>query len=139
MAKNSGSKPSVRSAVDTSPTLDPLSGLLSPADVLASVTEVQQMWERNKEALTRAPQLDLRRYHPRKYDRPAPALIRAANRDVVGETLRDIRAALPHKVAICLRRKIRREVLFGLGLHVRVGRGGGSKPRHRNQYTKVKC
>lgn len=47
---------------------------------------------------------------------------------------RDIRAADPRNVAVCVRRKDRREVLHALR---RVGRGGGR--RRRNEWSDVHC
>lgn len=52
------------------------------------------------------------------------------------------RAALafrdPNRVAICIRRKIRKEVLFALSPHRRIGRGAG-KHRRRNWASAIRC
>lgn len=46
--------------------------------------------------------------------------------------------ALPENVAICAKRKIRREVLMALKPFRRKGGGGGSK-RRRNEFSDVRC
>lgn len=86
--------------------------------------------------------VDRRRY------RPAPdpgAVIRSSKRlnvDVVGTAVRSqlssgIRFARPRDIAICVRRKMRREVLHALRLTSKVGRGGA--PRRRNAWSGIKC
>lgn len=46
--------------------------------------------------------------------------------------------AIPRKIAICVRRKIRKEVLHAYKL-VNKGRGGSGRPRQRNEWSAVKC
>jgi len=43
--------------------------------------------------------------------------------------------ALPRSVALCVRRRIRRQIMFAMGLR---GKGSGSK-RNRNVYSGIKC
>jgi len=81
---------------------------------------------------------DLRRYHPQTLFRAPHAAVRKATRSVIGPGFAQVRAALPDRIGICVRRKIRREVLFALNIKSR-GRRGGGKRRHRNQYSKVHC
>lgn len=83
------------------------------------------------------PSLDLRVHHPNRQGRPAPAPFRNANTIVTGRNLIATRFNLPNLVGICVRRRIRREVLFALNRQTRGG--GGGKPRHRNRFSKVRC
>lgn len=86
------------------------------------------------------PVSDRRRYHPEGRYRPATALIKDAARVVVGKEPHSLLFNLPNIVAICVRRKTRREVLFALDRHHRKGSGGGRrKPRKRNNYSGIKC
>lgn len=89
---------------------------------------------------------DRRTYHPAQ-QRPAGALIRRATRLVVSPTHSlggavknklpaAVQFAQPRAVAICVRRRARREVLHALRL---TKRGSGSGTRRRNTYSKVKC
>lgn len=89
--------------------------------------------------------LDRRRYHPQTLFRPADAMTRSATRlliDKLGNNIRRqmltpmVRFAEPHKVGICLRRKIRREVIHALRLKRKVGKGG---KRKRHPYSSIKC
>lgn len=89
--------------------------------------------------------LDRRAYHPEpRFMRPPGAVERKAarlNTDNLGRSVRDqmmrVRFAMPDKVAICLRRKARREVLHALDLTRRSGKGGAK--RRRNTYSSVRC
>nr|QJB20444.1 MAG: hypothetical protein [Microvirus sp.] len=47
-----------------------------------------------------------------------------------------IKFALPHKTAICIRRKIREEVLHALR---RTGKGANRRKPHRNRFSGVSC
>ena len=57
-------------------------------------------------------------------------------RDQVGPVPARVQFAVPKKVAICIRRKARREVLHALKL-TKKGKGGGA--RKRNLWSNVKC
>lgn len=65
--------------------------------------------------------LDPGRRVARAINTPAQGLIQSFN--------------VPGRVMVCVRRKIRREVLHALG---RAGKGGGKK-RRRNEWSNVKC
>lgn len=87
---------------------------------------------------------DRRQWHPLKPWAPAAATVKAAARTVLRDTPRQaffggqtkaIRAfAVPPSVAICVRRKRRKEVIHALG----VAGGKVRKPR-RNAYSKISC
>lgn len=103
---------------------------------------------------------DRRFYHPAGYNRPAlmswssDVVLGYANNavrnllyDVSGKRYVDraknyIGAAAafrdPSRVAICVRRKVRREVLFALSPHRRIGSGRG-KHRRRNWASSIRC
>lgn len=84
---------------------------------------------------------DRRQYHPAGHHRPAssprkavaPSSIDARSAMSPGHPLRVFNA--PSHVAICVRRKVRDEVLHALG---KTGKGSG-RPRRRTQWSKVKC
>lgn len=87
---------------------------------------------------------DRRTFHPLRTSRPAAALPRAASRLVVKSSavnhFRDnlsarVGFAVPERVAVCVRRKERREVIHAIG---RAG-GGGSRRRRRNNWSDVIC
>lgn len=86
---------------------------------------------------------DNRRYDPRIY-RPPGATQRFAARlttarvptQTIGNFRHRVRFARPDLVAVCLRRKVRKEVLHALH---RTGRGRGKAPRRRNLYSNIKC
>lgn len=89
---------------------------------------------------------DRRTFHPAgKLNRPAAATPRSASRltayssraITVGDVPDRIAFSLPQKVAICVRRKIRREVVHALQLHRRHGSGSGR--RRRTPYSGIKC
>lgn len=74
-------------------------------------------------------------YHPApKHARPAFGVIRSATRLIAGHgTVVGFR--VPNLVGICVRRKIRREVLHALR-RTNKGRGGS---RRRNLWSHIKC
>lgn len=82
---------------------------------------------------------DRRRYYPnRNLLRPAHAFKSEAKRLVVGRTMQSpVRFAIPRYVSICVRRKMRREVLHAFKLTHKSGRGGGK--RRRNAYSGIRC
>lgn len=103
---------------------------------------------------------DRRQWYPAPF-RPAAALPRAAARLVVAPSRRDplvealrrrvgfrsperwvsskVAFAVPERVALCAKRKIRREVFFAEKLFKRGGRGGSKRPRRRNEFSDVRC
>lgn len=78
---------------------------------------------------------DLRRYYPDRRIRPAPTLVGTLAR--VRRDFRDLRFQfdVPARVMVCVRRKVRREVMFAIGR----GGGGNTRRRRRNQESNVKC
>lgn len=82
---------------------------------------------------------DRRRFYPNaNLLRPAHAIKPTANRLVIGRGMETpVRFALPNYVAICVRRKLRREVLHALKLTGKSGRGGGK--RRRSAYSGIRC
>lgn len=81
---------------------------------------------------------DRRQFHPEGVLRPARTLYeRSASRNVVAPAKKfspAISFAVPAKVALCVRRKQRREVLFA------TGKGGGRHKRPRkNLFSNVRC
>lgn len=84
---------------------------------------------------------DRRLFHPQGSLRPAGALSRGARRLVVAPSVSTapgdfsrIGFAVPKKVALCVRRHVRRQVLLAKG------RGGGAhRPPKRNYWSDVEC
>jgi len=82
---------------------------------------------------------DRRYYHPLRSYRPPAAVVRSDARQVLGVgrgTKARISFAVPHRVAICVRRQRRKEVLFarrvaGSGMRMR-------KPKY-NHWSRVSC
>lgn len=85
------------------------------------------------------PVADRRRYYPNvNLLRPAHAFKREAARLVIGRSMESpVRFAVPGYVAICIRRKMRREVLHAFKLTRKSGKGGGK--RRRNAYSGIRC
>lgn len=80
---------------------------------------------------------DRRQYHPLGRARPAEATRRQARRLVTrGAKFERIGFFTPSKVAICVRRKIRREVLHALKI---AGGRGHFRKRRRSFYSSVRC
>lgn len=78
--------------------------------------------------LSLLPLADGRLFYPDiKLHRPFAAAPRAAARLVIGDRFNSVRFASPRGVIVCVRRKLRREVLFALG----VGGQSGAKARPR--------
>lgn len=86
---------------------------------------------------------DRRRYHPLREFRPAHVLGgRSASRVVLDRprtrpfSFPDVlRFAIPKKVALCIRRKERRETLFAM----KRTRSGAGRPKRRNYWSAIKC
>lgn len=91
---------------------------------------------------------DRRLYHPLDDVRPAKGLSKYASQITVTPYKRNkarpkaaptpdvFRFNAPQKVAVCVRRKTRREVLFALK---RTGKGSRRRRRRRNYYSEVSC
>lgn len=78
---------------------------------------------------------DGRLYHPvRRMFRPVAAAPRSAARLVAKGT--GIQFADPRRVLVCLRRNIRKEVLFALGVG---GQGGAKKKPRRTTTSGISC
>lgn len=93
--------------------------------------------------LSLPPNLDRRLYHPLGRVRPALSISGTPHRLTLprgsarGAFLTPAVAfGHPHRVAICVRRKRRKEVIFALG---RAGRGGSFRKPRRNFYSSVEC
>lgn len=86
---------------------------------------------------------DRRLYHPEGSDRPVDAYIRSARRLQVARKVRGIARAVPmgisfwrpSKVLICVRRRMRREVMHALGI---AGSGGLKYPRY-TWHSEISC
>lgn len=137
-----------------------LTSLLSPTQYplpQISLPPLYQGW--THEPLSRLVDLDRRQFHPQQEQRPPAATVRRAARlfispvRTVGRELRrearnkalrapvkalssTVRFAIPSHVGICVRRKVRREVLHALKRTNKRGTGG---PRRRNPYSGIKC
>lgn len=92
---------------------------------------------------------DRRRFHPAGKYAPAGVMSRRDQRRIVEKTLSVVREggrlampvgrfgfAVPDKVAVCVRRKQRREAIFALG---RTGAGAAAKRRRRSEFTEISC
>lgn len=152
MAKGTSSRGSAKSTPLT-PSLDTL---LTPQQ---AVLDVQAMWNANAEQLAKQARqhasmyrppnpewdrqtsktiADRRRYNPTKTIARPHSLVRDAT-DLVND-IRGIRQSfrIPNLVTLCVKRKMRREVLHALKLKPKRGRGRG-KPRRRNFWSSIKC
>lgn len=79
--------------------------------------------------------LDRRRFRPDRASAPTPATRRGHTRLVNVGTHR-VGFAVPAKVAICAKRKIRREVLHAKR---RTGKGAMKRNRRRNYWSDITC
>ncbi|UDN67564.1 hypothetical protein [robinz microvirus RP_45] len=132
-----------------------LTSLLSP-NTLSSLPVVTDPIQLTYYRPTEDAASDRRRYNPTKAVAPPHATQRFATRlrtkefqttinqrEDTRQSLDDLPTAVgfmvPSLVAICARRKIRREIMFALR-HDKKHRGkGGGRPRHRNFWSNVKC
>lgn len=78
---------------------------------------------------------DQRYYNPTKRSAKPSALINAATRLAASKT-HAIGFAQPSRVALCVRRNVRKEVLFARNL---TRRGAGSKHRRKTSWSQIKC
>lgn len=92
---------------------------------------------------------DRRRFHPLGKAAPAAVISRRDQRRIV-EKVKDVSRyagplampvarlgfAVPSKVAVCVRRKQRREAIFAFG---RAGKGAAAKRRRRSEFTNISC
>lgn len=74
---------------------------------------------------------------PRKAARLVPDRTGQSIRDQVGPVPAGVQFNIPKKVAICVRRKARREIMHALKLTRKAGKGGGK--RNRNLWSTIKC
>lgn len=82
---------------------------------------------------------DRRRYHPNKFLQTPAAIRRDAVRLVqpLWSEPRSVSFAVPKKVALCVRRKVRKEVMFAKGHGgMKVSR---QKPRKNNYWSRISC
>jgi hypothetical protein len=81
---------------------------------------------------------DRRQWHPERWGRPVVGLRRAATRLVVGKSPKRLPPTLafmdPRRVVVCIRRKMRREVLHALGKG-----GGGNRRPTRKPTSEIQC
>lgn len=82
-----------------------------------------------------SPRADLRSFDPTRRSAPVPAITKAASRLVAARGQPVVQFAAPPQVSPCVRRGIRREVLFSRKRPFGHRRG----PRRRNQWSDVKC
>lgn len=81
---------------------------------------------------------DGREYHPARRIQSPGSFVRSAGRLLSGRSKKFLgpeRFAVPNLVSVCIRRKMRREVLHAFN-KTRSGRGGG---RRRNKWSSIKC
>lgn len=82
-------------------------------------------------------------WHPQQQRRPANAVKRSAARLTIASLPATVgqstgpRFNIPAQIGICVRRKIRREVLHAFSLTHKSG--GSGAPRRRNFYSGIKC
>lgn len=108
------------------PRIDPLADLRALNDARRVVTDIA----------------DRRRFHPMGPLRPAGGLTRNSTRLKIapaqkrGKLPSRISFNIPKHVAVCVRRKIRKEVIFASG---KGGKGGRKAPYRRNYWSDVRC
>lgn len=85
---------------------------------------------------------DRRTYHPQGAQRPARSLERSQHRLVIPQKKNAPRLSnrvqfdAPKRVLICIRRKIRKEVLFAKR---KTGKGARARRHRRNYFSEVTC
>lgn len=93
-------------------------------------------------SVLQSPILDRRTYHPLRKLRPM-TMVRHLSRQVakqnptfnqLSQTKAILSFANPKKVALCVRRKIRKQVILALGKG-----GGGHRPPRRNETSNFSC
>lgn len=87
---------------------------------------------------------DRRRFHPNPFIRPAVSVVRRADTKLVVSPIRrqtkvlrlpdKVAFAVPRNIALCVRRKVRKEVIFATS-----GGGAGKRRPRRNQFSDVRC
>lgn len=140
MAKGTSSRGSAHVSTTPSSLTTLLALPTTPTAIVSPLTDPvirQQLYHGNYDD----PISDRRRYQPDRRSAPPHAFKRDAIRLYTGlahpsrELTKSIRFARPDLITICLRRKVRREVLHALR-RTRKGSGGG---RRRNFWSDVKC
>ena len=137
--RNTHTTPSAQRVVST-PTLTPL---LTPSHqylkYLRHYRAITQQTNRYREhtnaAIRTRSYIDRRRYHPDAV-KPAGATKRNASR-LVARGPYKVAFAIPSRVAVCARRKIRREVLHAY--RIAGSSGSGHRKRRRNFWSDVRC
>lgn len=125
MAKKSN--PNTSSAMSSTPSLDTLLLYkLRPPPVLLPVPSFSYSVVRQAG--------DRRFWQPDRTTRPPHAVKPGASR-VVAKNLNALRFADPRAVALCARRKIRKQVMFAL----RRTKKGSSGRKHRNFWSSITC
>lgn len=123
------------------PSAIPLRSLTdSVARVSSAINLLRELSEGPRPFLSLLDLEDRRQWHPEGPKRPARALSRSASRLMPTKSYtaaigRGVRFAVPGKVAICVRRERRREVLFAR----RQTRRGSGAPKRRNWFSAVSC
>lgn len=154
MAKGNSNRGNAHASPSLTPELLALDKLATPAITQATIT-IQQMWAENQaffdpdrkigyrkphpewdnqteRKIKKRLDGDRRQYHPNRHYQPAHSLFAEAIQ--LRDSLRMPSFKMPNYVSICLRRKVRREVLMAK----RFGKGS-SKPRRRNAWSGIKC
>lgn len=89
---------------------------------------------------------DRRRWHPLRYLAPAATLGSRSARSLVERSPKSksvsrfpslrLGFAVPEKVAVCVRRKTRKEVIFAKKV---AGKGASARRRKRNPFSEIRC
>lgn len=121
--------------------------LLTPSTKLINLALTLKLLQKQEADRYVLNQLDGRLFNPNKLTpSPGPTKRRFARlnidptRNLVGFPHPGLRFARPDKIAVCVRRKRRREVLHALRLTNKRSRGsGGGRRRNRTPWSNVKC
>lgn len=131
-----------------------LTTLLSPSKITRPIVLSSSYYIPTNGVTPNGPtvQFDRRRFRPDASTAPPGAVNRASTRlniDTLGKRARNSKQgfysvgetlayAIPSQVAICVRRKVRREVLHALHPFRKSGKGSG-QPRKRNFWSRIHC
>ena len=82
---------------------------------------------------------DLKHHHPERKGRPLTDIYGVTSgRSKVGRKTYNLKFARPSILTLCLRRSIRREIMFAMGMGGRRGLGR-NKRRNLNEHSKTSC
>lgn len=112
---------------------------ISSQRLLAEIVKRDAIWrtlEKSIQPPTLLNQNDLRRYRPDRSVQPPQYTNKNATRIKQGRFPRTLKFAAPPRVAICVRRKQRKEVLFAKRL---TRAGAGAKNRNFNFWSRISC